>query len=128
MTVFWALGASGDWSTASDWQSGVAPTSSDDAVINNSNSVTVTGNTTAHSLALNNSTLTNSGDLTVGTTITLDGSYLRLNGGSVSARSITSDNGDYGTIYGHGTVTAAFSGYAFTFEANGGVLNIQSTG
>src|SRR5262249_24142067 len=54
----WISGLAGDWSAASDWVSGVVPTSADDAVINNSSAVTVNGAAVAHSLGLNNSDLT----------------------------------------------------------------------
>ena len=33
-TQYWITGMAGDWSDAGDWQSGVVPTSSDDAVVN----------------------------------------------------------------------------------------------
>jgi hypothetical protein len=51
---------------------GAVPGSTDDAVINNSNAVTVNGTAVAHSLALNNSTLTVSSMLTLGTSLTVD--------------------------------------------------------
>ena len=35
-TQYWITGASGDWSDAADWVSGVVPGSTDGAVINNS--------------------------------------------------------------------------------------------
>ena len=69
----WITGTSGDWSTGADWLSGVVPSSTDDAVINNSHSVTVNGTAVAHSLTLNTSALTVSGTLTLGTSLTLDG-------------------------------------------------------
>ena len=69
----WITGTSGDWSTAADWESGVVPGSTDDAVINNSNAVTVNGTAVANSLTLDNSTLTVSGTLTLGTSLTVDG-------------------------------------------------------
>lgn len=57
-TQYWITGTSGDWSTAADWQLGVVPGSTDDAVSNNSNSVTVNATAVAHSLTLDNSLLT----------------------------------------------------------------------
>ena len=51
-TQYWITGVSGDWSTAADWMSGVVPSSTADAVINNSNAVTVNGTAVAYSLAL----------------------------------------------------------------------------
>ena len=79
----WITGTSGDWSTAADWVSGVVPGSTDNAVINNSNAVTVNGTAVAYSLTLNNSTLTVSGSLTLGTSLTVDGgSYIDVERGN----------------------------------------------
>ena len=67
--------------------------STDDAVINNSSAVTVNGTAVAYSLTLDSSTLTVSGTLTLGTSLTVDdGAQLTLSGGTLSAQSITSDN------------------------------------
>jgi acyl-coenzyme A thioesterase PaaI-like protein len=124
-TQYWIIGASGDWSTAADWQSGAVPTSTDDAVINNSSLVTVNGTAVAHSLTLDNSTLTVSGTLTLGASLTVDGdSSLTLSGGTLSAPSITSDN--YGYLYGYGTVSGAVSGDVGIY-ADGGTLKIQGS-
>jgi hypothetical protein len=128
-TQYWITGASGDWSTGADWLSGVSPTSADDAVINNSNSVTVNGTVAANSLAMNNSDLNVSGSLTLGTSITLDGSsQLSLSGGSVSAQSIVSDDVPYtsGSLYGYGTINAAVSG-PIQIAATGGILDITGS-
>ena len=54
-TQYWITGTSGDWSTAADWLSDAVPSSTDDAVINNSSAVTVNGTAVAYALALNNS-------------------------------------------------------------------------
>ena len=73
MTIqYWITGVSGDWSTAADWVSGVVPASTVDVVINGSN-VTVTGTAVANSLTLDGYTVTVSGTLTLGTTLTVDG-------------------------------------------------------
>ena len=85
-TQYWITGTSGDWSQAADWVSGVVPSATDDAVINNSTAVTVYGMAVAHSLTLNHSTLTDSGTLTLGTSLTVDaGSSLNLSGSTISA-------------------------------------------
>ena len=125
-TQYWITGASGDWSTGSDWLSGASPTSTDDAVINNSYAVTVNGTAVAHSLTLNNSTLTLSGALTLGTSLTVDGGGLNLSGGTLSAQSIVSDSGTYGYLYGYGTVIGAVSG-SVDIGANGGTLTVQGS-
>src|ERR1700730_10018697 len=124
----WITGTSGDWSTGADWLSGVSPTSTDDAVINNSSAVTVNGAAIAHSLTLNNSTLTVSGPLTLGTSLTVDGgAQLTLSGGTLSAQSITSVSGTYGGyLYGHGTVNGAVSGQVF-ISADGATLKVQGS-
>ena len=125
-TRYWITGTVGDWSTAADWQSGVVPTSTDDAVINNSTAVTVNGTAAAYSLVLDNYTqLTLSGTLTLGTSLTVDGnSTLLLNGGMLAAQSITSDN--IGVISGYGTVSGAVSGRV-DIIANGGTLTVQGS-
>src|SRR3974390_2690289 len=118
-TNYWIAGTSGDWSTASDWQSGVAPTATDDAVISNSNSVTVNGTAVAHSLSLNSSHVTISGSLSVGTSLVDgSGSELIMSGGSVSAQSISGN----GYIFGYGVVNGAVTGGGIIIDAYGGTL------
>ena len=124
-SVYWITGASGDWSTGSDWLSGVAPSSTDDAVINNSFAVTVNGTAVAHSLAMNNSTLTVGGTLTLGTSLTLD-AVLVLSGGTLSAQSITCDSNTASELRGYGTVSGAVSGVSFIL-ADGGTLKIEGS-
>ena len=68
-TQYWITGASGDWSTAADWVSGVVPGSTDGTVIANTSNVTVNGTAVAYSLTLDNSILTVSGTLTLGTSL-----------------------------------------------------------
>ena len=100
----WVTGVSGDWSTASDWLSGAAPTAIVDAVINNSNSVTLDGAAAAHALTLDNSDLAVSGTFTLGASLTLDGvSELDLSGGVLSAQSI--EVGASGHFLGDGTIS-----------------------
>src|SRR5580700_2844874 len=102
-TQYWNTGTAGDWSTAADWLSGIVPGSSDDAVINNSSAVTVNGTAVAHSLTLDSSTLTVSGTLTLGTSLTLAESYLNLSGGTLAAQSITGTGAPQ--LVGYGTVS-----------------------
>jgi hypothetical protein len=64
-TEYWLTGTSGDWSTATNWVSGVVPSATDDAVTNNAPSVIINGTTATNSLSLDNSTLTDSGTLTL---------------------------------------------------------------
>ena len=125
-TQYWITGTAGDWSTAADWVSGVVPTSSDDAVINNSSAVTVNGTAVAHSLTLDNSTLTVSGSLTLGTSLTFDNAYLTLSGGTLSAPSIISYSGADGFLYGYGTVSGAVSGDVYIY-AESGTLKVQAS-
>jgi probable HAF family extracellular repeat protein len=125
----WITGTLGDWSTGVDWLSGVVPSSTDDAVINSSTGVTVNGTAVAHSLALNDSTLTVSGTLTLGTSLTVDGNaQLTLSGGAMSAQSITSDSGTFGSVFGYGTVkvSGAVSGNVGIY-ADGGTLKVQGS-
>ena len=72
-TQTWITYTAGDWSTAADWVSGMVPSATDDAVINNTNTATVNGTAVANSLTLDNSELTISGTLTLGTSLTLNG-------------------------------------------------------
>ena len=127
----WITGAAGDWSDAVDWQSGVAPGSGDNAVINDSSAVTVTGSAVANSLALNNSTLTVSGSLTLGTTLNVTGNsgFLKLNGGALSAQTITSGSGTgatSGDLWGYGTIDGAVNGNV-EIIADGGALKVQGS-
>jgi autotransporter-associated beta strand protein len=129
-TQYWITGTAGDWSTAADWSLGVVPTSTVDAVINNTNAVTVNGTAAANSLILNSSTLTVSGSLTLGTSLTLETGLIQteliLSGGSLSAQSITSPIAYGGYIYGHGTINAAVNGQIVIY-ANSGTLNLQGS-
>ena len=105
-TQYWITGASGDWSTAADWVSGVVPGSTDGAVIANTSNVTVNGTAVAYSLTLDNSILTVSGTLTLGTSLTVDdGASLKLSGGTLSAQSISSNNDGY--LSGYGTASGS---------------------
>ena len=123
-TQSWIVGTSGDWSTAAGWVSGAVPTSTEDAVINNSNAVTVDGTAVAHSLALDSSTLTLSGTLTLGTSLTVDGgSEIFMSGGSLSAQSIVTDNSGY--ILGYGTVGGDVIGDGFIIGPSGGTLEFE---
>ena len=74
-TQTWITGTSGDWSTAADWSSGVVPSSTDDAVISIAYPyvMTVNGTAVANSLTMYDASLTVSGTLTLGTSLTLDG-------------------------------------------------------
>ena len=135
----WITGTTGDWSTAADWQSGVVPGSTDNVVINNTSLVTVTqvtvsGTAVAHSLELNNSThqftfglLNVSGTLTLDT-LTVDNAFLTLSGGTLSAQSATSDNGNSGYLFGYGTVNISgpVSGYVGII-ADGGTLKVEGS-
>ena len=103
------------------------PASTDDAVINNSNAVTINGIAAAHSLIVDNSHVTVSGTLTLGATLTVDGgAYLLLNGAAISAQSIVSDGGTDGFLTGYGTVSGAVSGFVY-IEASGGTLKIEGS-
>jgi VCBS repeat-containing protein len=126
-TIYWITGTSGDWSTAADWQSGVVPTSTDDAVINGSDDVTVDGAAVANSLTLNASELIVSGALTLGASLTIDGgSTLELSGGTVSAQSIVAGSGAQSQIEGYGAVSGAVSGYV-DMIATGGALKVEGS-
>jgi hypothetical protein len=122
-TQYWNTGTAGDWSTAADWLSGIVPGSSDDAVINNSSAVTVNGTAVAHSLTLDSSTLTVSGTLTLGTSLTLAESYLNLSGGTLAAQSITGTGAPQ--LVGYGTVSGAVTGIEVI--ADGGTLKFQGS-
>jgi Bacterial Ig-like domain/RTX calcium-binding nonapeptide repeat (4 copies) len=129
-TQYWITGTSGDWATGADWLSGVSPKSTDDAVINNSNAVTVNGTAVANSLTLNNSEVVVSGTLTLGTSLTLESgtsqAELALNGGSFSAQSVVSANGE-GVIGGYGTLNSAVSGYVLIYATGGGTLKVEGS-
>ena len=124
-TQYWVTGASGDWSDAADWQSGAVPGSTDGAVITGSYGVTVDGTAAAYSLTLDESYLTVSGTLTLGTSLTVDDSAtLTLSGGTLSAQSISSNDGGY--LSGYGTISGAVSGLVF-ITAAGGALQVQGS-
>ena len=123
-TQNWITGQSGDWSDAADWVSGVVPGSTDSAAIANS-AVTVNGTAVADFLTLNDSYLTVSGSLTLGTSLAVDsGSTLALSGGTLSAQSILSN--DYGFLTGYGTASGAVSGDVY-ITAAGGTLKVQGS-
>ncbi|MFO1161401.1 MAG: cadherin-like domain-containing protein [Reyranellaceae bacterium] len=124
MTTYWTTGETGDWSDELKWQSGIAPTSADAAVINGS-TVTVLGAGLASSLALNNATLTVDGSLSITTTLYVNSSSLHLEGGTLVAQTIDGGNGTYSSIYGYGTIQAAGVGDV-TITASGGLLTVLS--
>jgi hypothetical protein len=126
----WIAGP-GDWSVGSTWSSGSVPISASDVTVDNVGSgasnagVTIDAQTAAvaNSVALNSSTLTDAGSLTVGGNLMLDASYFVLEGGSVTAQSI-SGGGTFGEISGYGAVTASLAS-SVTFDVAGGVLTIN---
>ena len=123
-TEYWITGDSGDWSDAADWQSGVVPGATDGAVISDSN-VTVDGTAAAYSLTLNDSDLTVSGALTLGASLTLDDeATLTLDGGTLSAQSISADSASF--LSGYGTVGGAVNGDVYV-TADGGTLQVQGS-
>ena len=129
LTVSWTPGMAGDWSTWANWSPEVVPTSIDDAVIDNSDAVTVNGTAVANSLTLDSSQLVVSGTLTISTSLTLDGdnTELTLSGGTLSAQSITiGTDGNFGVLSGYGTISAAISGDV-DILANGGTLKVQGS-
>jgi fibronectin-binding autotransporter adhesin len=85
-TSNWNVSASGDWSDASDWSGGVPNSSSDDAVIAQSGTYTVTIGSgesfTVGSITLNdaNATLKIGGKLDLANTLTLTAGTLNLTG------------------------------------------------
>ena len=124
-TQYWISGTAGDWSTAADWLSGVVPSSTDDAVISSSMGVTVNGTAVANLLTLDGSILTLGGMLTLGTSLIVDdGAQLQLNGGTLSAQSVSSNNN--GSLSGYGTVGGAVSGDV-DITASGGTLTVQGS-
>ena len=123
-TQYWISGLSGDWSDAADWASGVVPGPTDGAVISSSN-VTVDGTAAAYSLTLDSSTLTLSGTLTLGASLTVDDSAtLTLNGGTLSAQSVSSTSGS--SLSGYGAVGGAINGIVL-ITAAGGALQVQGS-
>ena len=87
----------------------MVPGTTDGAVIGGSN-VTVNGTAAAYSLALDYySTLTVSGALTFSASLTVDdGSTVVLDGGTLSAQSISSNGAGY--LSGYGAVDGAVNG------------------
>jgi len=100
-TVSWASSTSGEWTTATNWSTGMVPAAGDDVVINQSAAVTVTlaVSTTIHSLSLTGATLnltggtlavaadsSNAGSLQVqpGAHVTFAGNYLQRAAGSLT--------------------------------------------
>src|SRR5271170_246981 len=89
------------------------------------NSLAVSGNAAAYSLTLDSSTLSVSGALTVGTSLSVnDDSTLALNGGTLSAQSISSNS--YASFSGYGAVSGALSGGVY-MTAVGGTLQVQGS-
>jgi hypothetical protein len=99
--------SSGNWNSTSTWFLGIVPGSGDDAVIANSNTVTVTGNTTCASLTIGNGLLNASTGVQVnsGVTLTVTGNisivapllgttdnFLNVNAGTVTCASLTTSN------------------------------------
>jgi hypothetical protein len=125
-TQTWITGTSGDWSTVAGWVSGTVPSATDDAVINNTNTVTVNGTAVANSLTLDNSEVTISGTLTLGTSLTLDGGtdQFLLNGGTLAAQSITSNGLSEFIGFGTISVTGTVAGFVY-IDAAGGTLKVD---
>ena len=99
--------------------------STDDAVISSSVGVTVNGTAVANLLTLDGSILTLSGMLTLGTSLIVDdGAQLQLNGGTLSAQSVSSNSN--GSLSGYGTVGGAVSGDV-DITAAGGTLTVQGS-
>ena len=90
--------------------------------------VTVSGTAAAYSLTLDGAyatTLTLSGTLTLGTSLTADDyATLALSGGTLSAQSISSNNAGY--LSGYGTVGGAVSG-GVSMTAVGGALQVEGS-
>ena len=104
------------------------PGSITDAVINNSNAVAVDGMAAAYSLTLNNSTITDSGSLTLGLSLSVHGtSDFALSGGTLSTPSIAGDNGDYVGITGYGTVDGGAVSGDLVIAASGGTLKFEGS-
>ena len=135
----WVGGASGSWSTASNWSKGTVPSSSDDVVINSGSSVTIsTGTLSIHSLTLGGTLELQSGtSLTLANASTVSGTLQVDPGASLSLAAATSVSG---TLLMEGTtlqntasltVSGTFDWYdgkitgsGSTTIASGGALNI----
>ena len=107
--INWKSGINGDWSTAADWAGGKVPGAADDVTIAAAGSYTVTIYYTqrANSLTLNaaNAKVVDSGQLTLGTTLSVAAGTFTLSGG--------------GDIVG-GTISTSGSG---SFLSTGGTLS-----
>ncbi len=138
--VKWISVAISDWSTPTNWSSGVAPTSSDDALITQSNTPYISTGTIARaqSLQMIDSNLTVYGSLVVDHSIILtssatypSGTFLLLNGGSITAPQISAGTNKPFYLSGAGTVNAAVDGgYLIAHDGaliiNGAALNCSS--
>ena len=111
----WIANAAADWSTAYGWSTGIVPTLTSSVTIKNSGPfstggvITIAGTAVADSVALIGSQLNVSGSLVVGHAITFTtGTTLQLNGGTVTATTISSDGSGFGgSIRGYGVINAS---------------------
>lgn len=141
-TVTWVGGATGNWSTGSNWSGGIAPTSVDDVIFNTSTTVTLDVVPTMNSLLVTSSctvTLASSVSRTVSLSSTLTspkglqidaGSSLIIDCTNASGTnnlilSLTGAAGVTGLINGnlYFTGSGASSGAAARFDTYTGVVN-----
>jgi hypothetical protein len=125
----WTSSTSADWSTASDWDFGVAPTAGLDALISvaGTYTVSISSDVDANSLTVNNADATvddNTDQLYLNGALDLEAGIFNLQYGSVLAQTVTVASG--AAFAGSGTVenSSNFDNEG-TVTAAGGVLEIE---
>jgi len=124
--------ASGDWNNGANWVGGVAPTSSDAAVILNTHTITVSDAQAAQTVTINTGgTLTvSAGSLAISSILTNNGTFnanggtTTITGGSATGITNAATTGFF-TVNG-GTVTLGPVGGGNTTFANSGTLTVSS--
>jgi hypothetical protein len=98
-TVFW-VGASGDWNTATNWNTGVVPGINDDILINVQGDVVITHSSGSHisrSLFSQNAIVLSGGSLTISNTVQVNNG-LTLSGGTLRSATVLPGTGGQGIV------------------------------
>ena len=123
-------GGGGNWALAGQWSSGAVPGAGDDVTISAAGAYTVliTGSQAAHSVTLRSSSakLTDSGTLTLGTTLALDaGTFAMSSGGVMQGGTIVAAGGTF--VPGGGTLAGVtYQGTLDMSSKTGAALTVMN--